>query len=487
MTAERVLSPATATAYRWRWTALTALLLGEAMNLLDTTIVQVAAPVIHADLGGSVSDVQWFTTAYTLPFAVLLITGGRLGDIAGRRRMFVVGVIGFMLASLACALSPAPDPLIVFRAVQGAAAALIIPQTIGLIKAMFSGDEMSKALGSIGPVMGLAAVCGPVLGGVLTHADLFGSSWRAAFLVNVPVSLVVLALAPRLPENRAPKRPTLDLTSTLAAMAGTGLLVYPLIGADLSAMSPWSWGAIAAGLIVMAVFALHQRSAATAGRSPVVEPSLFGHRGFPAALVTSLVFFAVTNGLTMVVVLQLQLGLGTGVLGAGLTLAPWSVGLAVASWASGAHLVRRCGHRTMPLGLSVLLAGALAAIAVYHASDPAKYPKPLLIALCVIGLGAGLFSPAFFTLALKPLRPQEVGSAAGLLNAVQQLGATLGVAVLGSVYLDNAAAGGPSAALHGVQVAFWAGAALLSVSFVTSVLMAEKAAKDAVTTTGSEH
>ncbi|MGW1167652.1 MFS transporter [Streptomyces sp. NPDC002550] len=484
MTAERVLAPTPTTAYRWRWLALTALLLGEAMNLLDATIVQVAAPAIHADLGGSVSDIQWFTTAYTLPFAVLLITGGRLGDIAGRRRLFVIGVTGFMLASTACALAPSVGLLIGFRVVQGAAAAVIIPQTIGLIKTMFSGDEMSKALGSIGPVMGLAAVCGPVLGGVLTHADLFGSSWRATFLVNVPVSLVVLALTPKLLENRAPKRPTLDLTGTLLATIGVGLVVYPLIGADIAAMSVWSWGAIVAGLIVLVVFALHQRGVAAAGRSPVVEPSLFAHRGFPAALVTSTTFFAVTNGLMMVIVLQLQLGLGTDVLNAGLTLAPWSVGLAVASWVAGAHLVRRYGHRMMSLGLVVLLVGALAAIAVYHEADPTSYPRPLLIALGVVGLGVGLFSPAFFTIALKPLQPQEIGSAAGLLNAVQQLGATLGVAVLGSVYLNSARPGGPSAALHAVQVAFWVAVALVVISFVTSRMMIERDASDKA---GAQH
>ncbi|MGW0760705.1 MFS transporter [Streptomyces sp. NPDC002814] len=478
MTAERVLTP-TPAAYRWRWTALAALLLGEAMNLLDATIVQVAAPAMHADLGGSVSDIQWFTTAYTLPFAVLLITGGRLGDIAGRKRLFVTGVLGFTIASLACALAPAAGPLIVFRVVQGAAAAVIIPQTVGLIKTMFSGPELSKALGSIGPVMGLAAVCGPVLGGVLTHADLFGSSWRAAFLVNIPVSLVVLALSPRLLENRAPKRPTLDLTGTLLAMAGIGLVVFPLIGADLAALSGWNWGAIVAGLVLMGVFAVHQRAVAARGRSPLVEPGLFAHRGFPAALVTSTAFFAVTNGLLTVIVLQLQLGLGAGTLKAGLTLAPWSVGLAPASWVAGAHLVQRYGHRMMSLGLAVLLVGALAAIAVYHSADPHSYPTPLLFALGVVGLGVGLFSPAFFTIALKSLRPQEIGSAAGLLNAVQQLGATLGVAVLGSVYLGSAAPGGAVAALHAVQVVFWVAVALAVVSLVTSRMMDEGAAGSA--------
>ncbi|MER6072247.1 MFS transporter [Streptomyces sp. NPDC001817] len=448
---------AVATPCRGRWAGLTALLLGEAMNLLDATVVQVAAPAVHADLGGPVSDVQWFGAAYTLPFAVLLLTGGRLGDIAGRRRMFVLGVTLFTAASVACALAPSPGLLIAFRAVQGAAAALIIPQTIGLIKAMFSGAETAKALGSIGPVMGLAAVCGPVVGGVLTHADLFGSSWRSAFLVNVPVAVAVLALARNLPENRAPRRPALDWPGTALAALGTALLVYPLIGGNLGQLHVGDWLLLGTGLLVLTGFAEHQRRAAR----PLLEPSLFTHRGFPAALVTSTAFFAVTNGLTVVVVLQLQLDAGAGVLASGLSLLPWSAGLALASWWAGSRLVRRHGRRVMPYGLGLLLAGLLAAVAAYRTTTPGHYPGALLPALALVGLGAGLFTPAFFTLALHPLRPQEVGSAAGLLNAVQQLGATLGVALLGSTYL---AATGPSAP----QAACWVGAGLLGVAWVAS-------------------
>ncbi|MEU9451364.1 MFS transporter [Streptomyces sp. NPDC048277] len=418
--------------YRWRRPALVALLLAEAMNLLDATIVQVAAPAVHADLGGSVSEIQWFSTAYTLPFAVLLITGGRLGDIAGRRRLFVLGVALFAAASAACALAPAPGPLIAFRVVQGAAAAVVIPQTIGLIKAMFAGEELARALGSIGPVMGLAAVCGPVLGGVLTHADLFGSSWRAAFLVNVPLAAAVLALSPKLLENRAPHRPALDWPGTALAAICTGLLVYPLIGTNLTELPLHSWALMAAGLLAGAALVAHQRRTT----APLLEPSLFTRRGFPAALATSTAFFAVTSGLMTVVVLQLQLDAGKGVLAAGLSLTPWSIGLGVSSWLSGRRGARR---RMMPYGLALVCAGLTAAVAGYAATPPTRYPWPLLPALALVGLGAGLFTPAFFTLALKPLRPQEVGSAAGALNAVQQLGATLGVAVLGSTYLDGSA------------------------------------------------
>ncbi|MER6081007.1 MFS transporter [Streptomyces sp. NPDC001833] len=434
MTTAPAHTPTTPPPYPWRWPALLALLLAEAMNLLDATIVQVAAPAVHAGLGGSLSDVQWFSTAYTLPFAVLLITGGRLGDIAGRRRLFVLGVTFFTAASAACALAPAPGLLIAFRAVQGAAAAVIVPQTIGLIRAMFEGDELSRALGSIGPVMGLAAVCGPVLGGVLTHADLFGLSWRAVFLVNVPVALAVLALSPKLPENRAPHRPALDWPGTALAGTGTGLLVYPLIGTNLTELPPHDRVLLALGLLTLTAFALQQRRTA----APLLEPTLFTHRSFPPALATSTAFFAVTNGLTTVVVLQLQLEAGQGVLAAGLSLTPWSIGLAVSSWLSGRRGARR---RMMPYGLALVLIGLTAAVAVYTTgTTTAHYPWPLLPALALVGLGAGLFTPAFFTLALRPLRPQEVGSAAGALNAVQQLGATLGVAVLGSMYLDGSAA-----------------------------------------------
>ncbi|MFF5016282.1 MFS transporter [Streptomyces sp. NPDC001165] len=468
MTTERVLP---AEAYRHRWAALFALLLGEAMNLLDATVVQVAAPAVHADLGGPVSDVQWFGTAYTLPFAVLLITGGRLGDLAGRRRLFVLGVVAFTVASTACALAPTAGLLIGFRVVQGAAAALVVPQTIGLIKAMFSGEETARALGSIGPVMGLAAVCGPVLGGVLTHADLFGSSWRSAFLVNLPVSAVVLALAPLLPEDRAPSRPALDWPGTALAALGTGLVVYPVIGADVTRLPAHRWALLLAGVLVLALFARHQRRSAR----PLLEPSLFTHRGFPAALVTSTAFFAVTTGTTTVVVLQLQLGAHTGVLAAGLSLTPWSAGLAVASWLAGARLVRRYGRRVMPYGLGVILTGLLAAVAAYRTATPGHYPGVLLPALALIGLGAGLFTPAFFTLALHPLRPQEIGSAAGLLNAVQQLGATLGVAVLGSVYLAGAGSGNPAAALRAAQAACWVAVGLVGVCAAASARVGAQA------------
>jgi len=416
----------TLTRDRRRWAALAVLLAAEAMNLLDATIVQVAGPAIHTELPGPAADIPWFSAAYTLPFAAFLITGGRLGDIFGRARTFRIGVAGFVLASLVCAVAQSAGLLIGARAVQGAAAALIIPQTIGLIRALFDGDELAKALGSIGPVMGLSAVTGPLLGGLLTQAV----SWRAVFLVNVPLGLAVLLAARLLREDRAATRPRLDLTGTLLVVTGAGLLVYPLI----DPAGP-NWALLAAGAALLVVFGFHQRRAA----APLVEPSLFAHRGFPAALAGSLLFFAVMTGVMQVVPMQLQLGLGVDVRTAGLTLLPLSAGLAVSSYFAGTRLVPKFGARVMFAGLALLLTGILAAVAEY-AGGVHGYPWPLLGALALCGLGMGTFTVPFFTAALHRVRPHETGSAAGLLNAVQQLGGTLGVALLGGLYLGTGTA-----------------------------------------------
>jgi EmrB/QacA subfamily drug resistance transporter len=424
-----------------RWIALVGLLVAEAMNLLDATIVQVAAPVIHANLSGPDSDIQWFSAAYTLPLAMVLITGGRLGDIHGRRRIFRIGVVCFVLASVVCALSTSAGTLIATRAVQGAAAGLIIPQTFGLIRGMFEGAELPKALGTIGPVMGLAAVCGPIIGGLLTHADIFGSSWRSVFLVNVPLGIGVLLLARLLREDRAPQASRLDLPGTALAMLGAALVMYPLIQARWTAAA---WASLAAGVLVLGLFAWQQHANSRGGRASLIAVSLFGSRGFVAALVCLALFFAVLNGVMLVVVLQLQLGLHASVLAASLTLLPWSIGMGFSSMLAGRSLYPRYGANIVFAGLALLLVGIAGAVVVDASVAPNSYPWPLLGALGVAGLGVGLFTTPLFTLALHNVGPHETGSAAGLLNAVQELGATFGVAVLGTVFFGS---GAPNALL----------------------------------------
>ena len=405
----------TSQTHRWRWPALAALLVAEAMNMVDSTVMPVIGPAVRADLAMNETGLQWLTAGYTLPFALLLITGGRLGDVFGRRRVFAVGMLAFTLCSAVCACAPTADVLLAARIVQGASAALVIPQTFGLIRAMFTGDETAKALGTIGPVMALSALCGPVVGGLITDAV----GWRAVFLANVPVGLAVLAAAPLVLEDRSPTRPRLDVGGTLLAALGIGLLVYPLVEGGHAGWPAWTWVCIALGLVTLVGFARHQR-----GRTdPLVEPGLFRGRTFPASLVGSLLFFAVMNGLLFVLVLSLQLDRGASPTAAALALLPWSVGLAIGSWAAGAVLVPRFGPPVMRAGLVLVLAG-MAGIAV----------SPTVVPLLVTGLGLGVFTVPFFTNALGGVATHETGSASGLLNAVQQLGATIGVALLGAVF-----------------------------------------------------
>ncbi|RZU01625.1 EmrB/QacA subfamily drug resistance transporter [Kribbella rubisoli] len=413
-----------------RWIGLIALLVAEAMNLLDATIVQVAAPVIHGDLGGRTSDIQWFSAAYTLPFAALLITGGRLGDRYGRRRVFRIGVAAFVLTSTACALAMSPGLLIASRAIQGAAAALVIPQTIGLIKAGFTSGALAKALGTIGPVMGLAAISGPLLGGFITEV----STWRGVFLVNVPLGLAVLALSHLLPESAAPHRPKIDVLGTVLLAGGTALIVYPILQSR-------SWFLLIGGVVLLGLCLL---------RGNLIETSLFAHRGFAPALATSTLFFAVMSGLTLVVVLHEQLTLHHGVMRASLALLPWSAATGIASLVAGQWLVARFGSRLMYAGLGVLLVGLAAA------------PYALLPALAVVGFGVGLFTTAFFTEALHRVEPHETGSAAGLLNAVQQFGGTLGVAAFGTIFLHHPAS---------LDRTAWVAVAVVVVTVATAHLM----------------
>ncbi|MGZ0153237.1 MFS transporter [Kribbella sp. WER1] len=421
---------------RNRWIGLIALLVAEAMNLLDATIVQVAAPVIHAELGGRTADIQWFSAAYTLPFAALLITGGRLGDRYGRRRCFRIGVAGFVVASTACALAPTAWLLIGCRAVQGAAAALVIPQTIGLIKSAFTGGSLAKALGTIGPVMGLAGISGPLLGGVITEA----TTWRAVFVVNVPLGLAVLGLSHLLPESTSPRPPAIDLLGTVLLAVGTAFLVYPVLQSR-------DWFLLAAGVVVLGVCVLQQRRRPD-GR--LIETSLFVHRGFAPALVTSTLFFAVLSGVTLVVVLHQQLTLHHSVLRSSLVLLPWSAASGIASLVAGQWLVARFRSRLMYVGLGILLVALVAA------------PYVLLPALAVGGVGVGLFTTAFFTEALHRVEPQETGSAAGLLNAVQQFGGTIGVAAFGTIFLRHPAA---------VDRSLWAAVAVVVLTLASAHLM----------------
>ncbi len=253
-------------AYALRWPALFVILAAEVMDLLDALITSIAGPTIVRDLGGGETLIQWLAAGYTIAMASGLLIGGRLGDIYGRRRMFMVGMAGFTLMSLACALSQSPEMLIVFRVLQGLVGAVMLPQGLGMIKEMFPPDEIAGAFGAFGPIMGLSAVGGPILAGWLVDADLFGWGWRTIFAINIPIGVVALLVAARvLPPSRPDRSVRIDLTSAAIASGAMVLLIYPLIQGREHGWPLWSYLMIAAGAAMFALLAVVERRRDRAG------------------------------------------------------------------------------------------------------------------------------------------------------------------------------------------------------------------------------
>lgn len=431
-------APPVATGHPLRRLALGAILLAEIMDLLDTTIVNVAAPGIRAALGGGTSQIQWVSAAYTLAFAMLMITGARLGDLVGRKRMFLLGTLGFTLCSALCAASTDAGMLIGARACQGAFAALVIPQGLGIIKAVFPAEELGGAFGAFGPVLGLSSVAGPTLGGLLVGSDLWGTGWRMIFLINLPVGLAAALLGARaIPADHGTAGARrLDLPGVAVLSAAMVLLVYPLIQGRELGWPGWAFASMALSLPLFAGFAALQRRQAAAGRAPLVEPGLFRSRSFPSAVVVVAFFSAAISGLMLALTLTLQLGAHWTALHAGLTFIPMSLGIVGGAIASGAVLGARFGRRVIHAGAVVMTLGVLAlAASLTHWGLPVTTWE-LTPALLVTGAGMGLLMGPLFDIALAGVSPEQSGSASGVLNALQQLGGAIGVAALGTTFLS---------------------------------------------------
>ncbi|HKD96821.1 MAG TPA: MFS transporter [Micromonosporaceae bacterium] len=471
-------------AYRWRWAALFVILAGEVMDLLDALVTTIAGPTIRTDLGGSESMIQWLGAGYTLAMAVGLVTGGRLGDLYGRKRMFMIGAAGFATASMLCAFAQSPGMLIGSRVLQGLLGAVMLPQGLGMIKEMFPPKEVPAAFGAFGPVMALSAVGGPILAGWLVTADYFGWGWRMIFLINLPLGIAALAGAAKfLPRSRGDHATKLDLRGVAILTIAALLIVYPLVeGRDLG-WPAWTLVAMVASLPVFALFGLHVRRVARRGGDPLVTPSLFGKRAFTGGLGAGTAFFASMIGFTLVFSLYLQIGLGYSALHTGLANIPVSAGMVVGFIVASAGLTTKLGRRLLHVGLAVMAAGTVAFAVQAHLGGSAGVPLWHLVpALLVTGLGTGLTMAPFFDIILAGVEPHETGSAAGTLSALQQLGGALGIAVMGTVFFHILKIGptGPDRATvaSGMQWILWMVVGLLAVTFATAFLLPRKAREE---------
>jgi EmrB/QacA subfamily drug resistance transporter len=459
------------TLYRWRWLVLAAILTAEIMDLIDATVVGIAAPSIRADLGGDGATIQWIAAGYTLAFAVGLITGGRLGDLYGRRRMFLLGLVGFVAASVLCGFAASPEMLIGSRVLQGLFGAVLVPQGFGILKATFPPHELGVAFGAFGPTIGLAVVAAPILGGALIAWDLGGAGWRTVFLINVPLGLAALALAWKvLPESRSADGPRPDPVGVLLVTLGLVLLIFPLVQGRELGWPGWIFGMLAASVPVLGLFAGHQVRRSRAGRSPLVEPALFRSPAFTGGLVVGLVFFAGMTGLFLVLGLYLQLGLAFTPLHAGLAQAPWAVGVAIGAALSGAVLGRRFGRPVLQGGAVLMAVGIAGVVWTLHLGPVTEFQ--MVPALLVSGFGMGLFIAPFFDIVLAGVTLPMVGSASGVLNAVQQLGGTAGIAVLGTVFFGLLDAGDP---LGAIETVLWTTCGLVLLAAALAFLLPRRA------------
>jgi EmrB/QacA subfamily drug resistance transporter len=412
---------------------LVIVLLADVLDLMDSTITNIAAPTIVRDIGGGESLIKWLGASYALAMGVLLVVGARLGDRYGKRRMFLVGIAGFTLASLAAGLSVDPVMLITARLAQGGFGALLIPQGIGLLIGSFNREQMRGAFSAFGPVMGASAILGPILAGFIISANIGGLTWRPIFLINIVLGAVGFIAALRvLPDDEPTDSVFID--SLGAGLLGASMLglIYGLIEGSTDGWTALPIGCLAAGAALLAAFGVRQRTAA----DPLILPSLLANRGFTAGMLLGLAFFAAVNGLAYVISLFFQTGLGMSARSASIALSPFMIGIIVASFVCR-PLLGKLGRTMVAIGIGLTLAGAAGVWATVLNQGVQVNLWTLAPSILVLGIGAGACFSSLFDVAIGAVAPAEAGSASGSLSAVQQLASAIGSAVVTTVYFSQ--------------------------------------------------
>ncbi|WP_405737463.1 MFS transporter [Streptomyces sp. NBC_00028] len=411
-------------------------LLAAALPLIDFFIVNVALPSIGADLSASESVLELVVAGYGLAYAVLLVLGGRLGDLFGRRRLFLGGMAAFGLTSLACGLAPTAWTLVAARVAQGAASAAMLPQVLATIQSTTTGSRRAKAMSLYGATAGLSMVAGQILGGVLVSADLWGTGWRSAFLVNVPVVVVGLVLAARaVPETRARRPEPLDGPGTVLLAASLLALLAPLTEGRAAGWPLWTWLSLAAFPLLAAAFYTVERRADRAGRTPLVPPSLFALVSLRRGLVLILPFSIGFSGFMFVIAVALQKGAGLGPVQAGLALFPLAVTFLVTSIA-GPRLINRFGTRVVTAGALIQGVGLTLMVLAAWRDWPDLGLVTLLPGGAIAGVGQALQLPVIFRIVLSEVPPARAGVGSGVMVTTQQSALALGVATLGTLFLS---------------------------------------------------
>lgn len=416
------------------WIATSSLLIAAFMNLLDASIVNLALPSIQKTLNASAAQLEWVLLIYILTFAAGLMPLGRLGDIFGRDRMFIAGLTGFMIFSIACGFAPNIEVLIVSRGLKGLAAAMMVPQVLAIIHVIFSPKERGKAIAYFGMVSGLGAIAGPVVGGILVSANIVGLEWRPIFLINVPLGIIsligVLAFMPKL---QSAKRISLDWLGAILFALAIISLIFPLVEGRQFGWPVWSFGLLATSLILGFIFVKYQAYLQNTNQSQILPISLLKDRSFIIGIVTVIVFFSGIAGVIFALAIFLQTGLGFSALEAGIALAPHPASAVVASLLSSRLGARWLDGRVI-LGACALLLGMVwLQYIIGHAADELT-GQDILPALIFIGFGMGVATVALFQNILSRVSGPDAGAGSGVMQAFQQVGIALGIAIIGQIF-----------------------------------------------------
>jgi EmrB/QacA subfamily drug resistance transporter len=425
-----------------RWLALAVVMTASLMDMVDVTIVNIAVPSIRRDTGASFDAIQWITAGYALTFAIGLITGGRLGDIFGRKRLFLLGISGFTLASALCGFAANPEMLVGTRLLQGAAAALMVPQVLAIIHTTFPANERGKVFGMFGAMIGLGAVTGPLFGALLTQWNLFGLEWRPIFLINLPLGIAGLVLGARfIRESKAPEALRLDLVGMTLASCALLLLLFPLMQGQQNGWPLWGFLVMAASVPVFAVFVRYEQAKTRRDGSPLVELSLFRVRSFAAGIGVQVVFGLLCGIFFLTWTLYMQIGLGWSPLRAGLTGIPFALGVSTAAGLSVQLLVPRFGRRVLQAGAVVMATGVALYVWEIHRYGGGVHSWQMSLPLLVMGAGMGLIVAPLTDAVLSEVPKQHAGSASGLINTTNQLGVALGMGLVSVSFLNPVADG----------------------------------------------
>ena len=465
-----------ATVNRRRNRVLAVVLIGGFMGLLDTTIVNVALPSMHAGLGASSSTLEWVVSGYALTYGLLLIPGGRLGDNRGHRRTYLGGLAGFAAASLACGIAQNSAELITARVVQGAAVGIFFPAISGIIHATFTGRERGRAYAMLGATIGLATALGPLLGGVLVDAAGEHEGWRLVFLVNLPIAAVALVAAARLlprQDASARRRRTDSIGFTLLTL-GLLLLLLPLVEGQQVRWAMWTLVSLVAGVAVLIALWRWEISVQRRGREPLLDPRLLRRPAFTVGTVLALIYFAALTSIFFALSLLWQEGLGRDALDTGLVITPFAVGN-IASAANSHRIAERLGRGVLLLGTGLATVGTASVFLVLWLDGVTPNGWQLLAPLAVAGVGTGLFIAPNVDFVLRTVAVEDAATVGGTLNTAQRVGSAMGVAAVGTVLfatVGTATGLGTAAAFaRGAQLALAVDAGLLALTFLLVLVL----------------